>query len=868
MENVISSDFTACCANIESSNLMHLLSNAINMCRLSEFSKGPECLLPNNIPNDISTSEYIILWIIKVISAACKLNSSLEKNKSMLFGASSEKKNLKRNEKYVNKIKESSIKNEMTKSEYDKIYNNLIERKNKIQKILAISIDKTINNQDITKKYADFLVIIEEKLKELENTKIIINDSIDQNNNADGKNCIDKHKINVNNMKNKEYKNSYNIDDQNIKKRHRIDLKNNRITKLKDKPKNKEENRQPKIIDISKNDKDFNLSVRENDQKINPLTGENDIVYDIETIQRKAEVMDSSYKSVSISINRAITYHTRKGDSFEANTATCHEPVLCDENGNVTALVNRDLMLYINIAEEHEKINLNKYLYSKELLSIMTIINGALVFSPTEFLGLPSTIYGKRQAYIRSGISEGFLIKIIVDFAISFNSKSRIAEINSFGCNGVFITRQQIFKYINGTIRALKPVVELTRQILFKNTSTWHNDETVFLCLQSRNDENGESCRKKNYLWALVTGKHEELQGVVYLAGKTREADTFLKQFGFNKEQNEDILDEISIINIITDCYAGYTSGIQELEKLLGRKLNHGACYAHLRRYFLDALQQMGVKDIFFAICDGPASDFKERLEAEIVSSGKYVGPIARQLIFITFLIELILRLDREFTISSKQEIEETRRDLSSSLVEQLYENIDSLKDKLKSIQLVGERDGFPQYKGDKVVPWEKAIIYALNNKQYLMEFLNNGDIECTNNYAELVIRPCTRHRSNMEFLASDDGYRCYADLMTLIMTCLINKCNPYNYLHWVFANMKMRIEDYRLSTSKFTNTTKQICWLPGCKKDKDGNKLSMYSDDYECCFDKISCDGLDIFSYIKKLEEERPRIKKEFLEE
>ena len=41
-----------------------------------------------------------------------------------------------------------------------------------------------------------------------------------------------------------------------------------------------------------------------------------------------------------------------------------------------------------------------------------------------------------------------------------------------------------------------------------------------------------------------------------------------------------------------------------------------------------------------------------------------------------------------------------------------------------------------------------------------------------------------------------------------------------------------------------------------------------MYSDDYECCFDKISCDGLDIFSYIKKLKEERPRIKKEFLEE
>ena len=635
MENIISSDFSACCSNIEPLNLMYLLGNAIKVCLLSEFSRGPECLLPKNIPDKSSTSEDIFLCINKVISAACKLNSSLEKNNSMLFGSSSEKKSLKRNEKYVNKIKETSIKKEMTKSEYDKIYNNLIERKNKIQNILANSIDKTINNQDITKKYADFLTVIEDKLKELENTKIVNSVIIDKKDNIHEKICLDKHNIN-----NKEHSNTCCSNDLDVKKNRRVDLKINRITKLRDKSKNQDTSQQPKLVDRSKNDKDFNLSARKKDQKINPLTGDKDIVYDIETIQRKAEVMDSSYKSVRMSINRAITYHTKNGDSFEVNTATCHEPVLCDENGNVTALVNRDLVLYSDTAEEHEKNNLNKFLYSDELLSIMTIINGALVFSPTEFLGLPSTIYGKRQAYIRSGISEGFLIKILVDFAISFNSKSRIAEINSFGCNGVFITRQQIFKYINGTIRALKPIVELTRQILFKNTSTWHNDETVFLCLQSRNDENGESCRKKNYLWALVTGKHEELQGVVYLAGKTRESDTFLKQFGFNKEQNEDILDEISIINIITDCYAGYTSGIQELEKLLGRKLNHGACYAHLRRYFLDALQQMGVKDIFFAICDGPASDFKERLEAEIVSSGKYVGPIAKQLIFITYLIE------------------------------------------------------------------------------------------------------------------------------------------------------------------------------------------------------------------------------------
>ena len=115
-----------------------------------------------------------------------------------------------------------------------------------------------------------------------------------------------------------------------------------------------------------------------------------------------------------------------------------------------------------------------------------------------------------------------------------------------------------------------------------------------------------------------------------------------------------------------------------------------------------------------------------------------------------------------------------------------------------------------------------------------------------------------------MEFFATSTGFKGFAVLMSIYETCMMNGINPYDYCHWAFANAKLRVESYRLTTSKEKESSAQICWLPTPKKNSE-RRIDLYDPEYTCCFDKISYEGLDVWSYAKLLKEEAPRIRPEF---
>lgn len=77
---------------------------------------------------------------------------------------------------------------------------------------------------------------------------------------------------------------------------------------------------------------------------------------------------------------------------------------------------------------------------------------------------------------------------------------------------------------------------------------------------------------------------------------------------------------------------------------------------------------------------------------------------------------------------------------------------------------------------------WTEAVTYAINNKKELTAFITNGDIELTDNIAELMIKDVARTRKTSLHFFSEDGYRAYADLMTIVKTCMALNINPYIY--------------------------------------------------------------------------------------
>lgn len=85
------------------------------------------------------------------------------------------------------------------------------------------------------------------------------------------------------------------------------------------------------------------------------------------------------------------------------------------------------------------------------------------------------------------------------------------------------------------------------------------------------------------------------------------------------------------------------------------------------------------------------------------------------------------------------------------------------------------------------------AIGYALNQRQTLTRFLQDGRIELDNNAAERALRAVAVGRTNYFFLCSDAGGERAATTYSLLGTAKLNDINPEAYL----AHVLERITDH-----------------------------------------------------------------------
>jgi len=76
------------------------------------------------------------------------------------------------------------------------------------------------------------------------------------------------------------------------------------------------------------------------------------------------------------------------------------------------------------------------------------------------------------------------------------------------------------------------------------------------------------------------------------------------------------------------------------------------------------------------------------------------------------------------------------------------------------------------------------AFNYALNQKEGLMNYLQDGNCSISNNLAENSMRPFTVGRRNWLFSSSPKGADASAAVYSMIETAKANGLNPYEYLN------------------------------------------------------------------------------------
>lgn len=236
-------------------------------------------------------------------------------------------------------------------------------------------------------------------------------------------------------------------------------------------------------------------------------------------------------------------------------------------------------------------------------------------------------------------------------------------------------------------------------------------DETPVQVLK----EDGKTAQSKSYMWVFRTGEFLDRPAIVYRYAPTRAgqiAEEFFEGYtGY----------------LMCDGFSGYNavSGIKRT-----------GCWAHARRYLLDAVPKKNRQDL-----DIPA-----------VQGAAYIDRL----------------FDIERRIHQKERTPEEIKKLRLRDERPVLEGLWSWLERQSPV------------KGTK---FYKAVIYLRNQKQYLETYLEDGWCSFSNNASERCCKDFVIGRKNWLFSDSAKGADASAWTYSIIQTAKANHVNVYHYL-------------------------------------------------------------------------------------
>ena len=297
---------------------------------------------------------------------------------------------------------------------------------------------------------------------------------------------------------------------------------------------------------------------------------------------------------------------------------------------------------------------------------------------------------------------------------------------NSYKSMGFERSKQTICNNLLDCADIMQPLYDVMHKAFLKLKYA-HGDETP----GQVNHAEGHTKPVKGYFWVYLAGKYEKVRMVLYDY-----------QLGRGSEHPKKFLEGFKGY-FHCDAYAAYdtVSGL-----ILVR------CFAHLRRYFLEAVKVQSDEDDLTTTAGQGLLMINEIFRIE----GRDPKDPHRK---------------SNYTL---KEIAAIREKYTSKMLKKFFE--------------------WCAKKNGEYLPSEKtreAIKYALNQKKDLMRILDDPKLELTNNAAERSVRPVTVGRKNWLFCDSERGAHAAAVLYSIVNTAKMNGLKVYDYLNWVLEQIR-----------------------------------------------------------------------------
>lgn len=337
---------------------------------------------------------------------------------------------------------------------------------------------------------------------------------------------------------------------------------------------------------------------------------------------------------------------------------------------------------------------------------------------------------------------------------------------SAFGQLGARIPRETLANWcILATKQYLLPVFERLHAKLLKR-EVIHADETTCQVLR----EDGRDAHSTSYMWIYSSGS-DGLPGIVLYEYQPGRSGSYPKDF----------LDGFQGL-LQCDGYQGYNR-VPDVRLV--------CCSAHARRKFYEALPAGKKKTIRLLDVNSPEAIREPEIPQEDLE--KYIPAE----IGVAYFNKLFY-LEREFRELPPKERQKKRMEQEVPVWENFF-------------RWLGTQN---PTSGSKL---EKAVNYALNHKDTLQGYLQDGRCELSNNRAERNAKSYAIGRKNFLFHTSVDGAVASSVIYSLVETAKANNLNVFQYIYTL------------------------LLYMPGCKNRSEGiEQLMPWSD-----FIKEHCSGL-----------------------
>ena len=289
---------------------------------------------------------------------------------------------------------------------------------------------------------------------------------------------------------------------------------------------------------------------------------------------------------------------------------------------------------------------------------------------------------------------------------------------------GIDLSRQTMSGWVIQLHERLSPLMAAMKRLLYEGRVI-QIDETRLQVL----NEPGRENTQLSYMWVYGGGPPD--QPVIWY----QYADTRSGEVPLEFLQSQKVNSSNGAMYLLTDGYEGYNA----LSKTAGI-LGHAACWAHVRRKFVDA------------------------------THGRKNTAAAHQMVA---LIRKLYQVER----GAGEKTAEARKAIRQAQAEPILEKIKSWLD---------EKVGQVLPKS----PLGVAVAYTLGLWSKLITYLEDGNIPIDNNEIENAIRPFVIGRKNFLFSGSPRGADASATLYTLVESAKANDLEPWAYLNYLFEKL------------------------------------------------------------------------------